>query len=479
MLAGMLVQRARVLWFTLGVVALFMVGCGAAAGAGQDPDMPESTANEAGLAREVPAPQPTVAAAAPALPPDTQVQAGNVGGYEDTDPSALTAFRGDLDPHGTWVEDPVYGTVWVPARAEVGADFAPYVTAGHWALTEEGDWLWVSDYSWGWVAFHYGRWVWIPGTGWAWIPGRAYAPAWVVWRVGEPGYEYIGWAPMPPTYYWSGGVAVALWVVPPAPYVFCETAYVFDPYPHSHLIVGVHVHEVAYHTHYYHGGYRHGSRPHRYPSGPTPSEARIPASAIPRTAARPDPRAVAAARPANSTAGRMSASARPSMAAAPAAGRNVVRPAARGLSEPTFRGQGARSVAPTRRAPPLATAPAYPAVNPSGSDRGWGRTSAGRPAFHPSSPPQPGQPSYGHPSYGRPSHAQPTHHPPSYRQQGMTPAGQQPYRPTPRNGPPVVPYGSARGGSPGGSAPAPTVAPVKPSSRPAAAPSRGRVRGRR
>ena len=38
----------------------------------------------------------------------------------------------------------------------VGADFTPYVSAGHW--TYDDDYVWVSDYDWGWLAFHFGRW---------------------------------------------------------------------------------------------------------------------------------------------------------------------------------------------------------------------------------------------------------------------------------------------------------------------------------
>jgi len=103
-----------------------------------------------------------------------------------------------LDPYGNWVEDEKYGTVWVPNRDAVGEDFAPYVSAGHWALTEDGDWSWQSDYPFGGVVFHYGRWVWVPGTGWAWVAGRRYANAWVSWRVPTDNYAYVGWAPMPP-----------------------------------------------------------------------------------------------------------------------------------------------------------------------------------------------------------------------------------------------------------------------------------------
>ena len=155
-------------------------------------------------------------------------------GYADTDPSALTDFREPLSPYGSWVEDANYGTVWIPNSGVVGADFAPYQSAGHWALDDNDDWIWVSDYDWGYVPFHYGRWVWLAGSGWGWIPGRTYAPAWVNWRVGEGGY--IGWAPMPPSWYWYGGRATGLWVTPYAAYCFVPTTYVFHEHVHTYVV---------------------------------------------------------------------------------------------------------------------------------------------------------------------------------------------------------------------------------------------------
>ena len=125
--------------------------------------------------------------------------------YDDNDPSALNDFRDTLESHGTWVDDATYGTVWVPAPTEVGADFKPYVTAGHW--TYDDDYVWVSDYPWGWAPFHYGRWVFVEGRGWSWIPGREYRGAWVTWSV-DDGYGYLGWAPMGPSFVWFGGVPV-------------------------------------------------------------------------------------------------------------------------------------------------------------------------------------------------------------------------------------------------------------------------------
>jgi hypothetical protein len=135
---------------------------------------------------------------------DTAVASGDA--YEDTDPAALSDFHPTLDSHGTWVDDPTYGTVWVPSASEVGPDFTPYSTAGHWVYDND-DYTWVSDYDWGWAPFHYGRWVMTDGRGWGWIPGREYAGAWVNWGASD-GNAYVGWYPAPPSYVWRGGVAV-------------------------------------------------------------------------------------------------------------------------------------------------------------------------------------------------------------------------------------------------------------------------------
>ena len=180
-------------------------------------------------------------------PQSGDIQVGVDGDdYADTDPAALTDFKPALDPYGTWYEDASYGTVWVPSSTVVGSDFAPYVTAGHWAY--EDDYVWVSDYSWGWAPFHYGRWVYIGGRGWGWIPGRTYAGAWVTWRHGYDGWGYVGWAPMPPTWYWHGGYAVGIGYVPPAPYVFCHSSHVFHPYVGRQIVTGSQVPVVASHT---------------------------------------------------------------------------------------------------------------------------------------------------------------------------------------------------------------------------------------
>lgn len=176
---------------------------------------------------------PAAPGQSPSPEPAAKVQTFSADPVE-TDPSALEDFREPLAPYGAWVEHPTYGTIWIPSARAVGQDFAPYQTAGRWAQTPSGEWLWVSDYAWGHIPFHYGRWVWIDAEGWAWIPGRVYAPAWVVWRVGDGGY--IGWAPMAPRYAWFDGVAVTLWIAPPLAYVFCPTSHIFHHHVHRHVV---------------------------------------------------------------------------------------------------------------------------------------------------------------------------------------------------------------------------------------------------
>jgi hypothetical protein len=228
------------------------------------------------------------------------------GGYADADPSALTDFHGTLDSHGQWIEDPSYGTMWQPSASEVGSDFAPYVSGGHWGMDDDNQYVWVSDYGWGWAPFHYGRWAY-GGSGWGWIPGRTYAPSWVTWRTGYPGFGYVGWAPLPPTWYWGpGGVALGLGGVPVAPYVFCGTANLFAPYGLSSRIVTAPgaVQTIAGQTHVYapSGGFSGGGntpparasngsggggRVPANPSivGPSPKSLNIPSSQVNRVGA--------------------------------------------------------------------------------------------------------------------------------------------------------------------------------------------------
>jgi hypothetical protein len=204
---------------------------------------PALAQNPVGVSGNAPPPSPT------APPQDDSAGAQNDGmyasseyalgedsdAYDDSDPSALTDFRATLDPYGTWVDDSTYGTVWVPNRTVVGADFVPYTTAGHWVYDDE--WVWVSDYDWGWAPFHYGRWVYIEGRGWAWIPGRDYAGAWVGWGW-DPGYTYLGWYPLGPAFIWWGGVAVGYSFYWGPRWVYCPRGEVFSSTVGARVVTG-------------------------------------------------------------------------------------------------------------------------------------------------------------------------------------------------------------------------------------------------
>jgi hypothetical protein len=137
-------------------------------------------------------------------------------------------FYDALSPYGTWIDYPQYGYVWMP---NVGPDFRPYGTNGHWVYTDQG-WMWASDYSWGWAVFHYGRWFYQDGYGWMWIPGYDWAPAWVSWRRSP---EYYGWAPLEP--------AVTIDVVsgggynpPPHYWCFVPQQYVARPQVNTYFV---------------------------------------------------------------------------------------------------------------------------------------------------------------------------------------------------------------------------------------------------
>jgi len=349
--------------------------------------------------------------------------------YDDRDPAALNDFNQELAPYGAWREDATYGRVWIPRGDVVGPNFAPYVTSGHWAVASDGGWLWVSDYSWGWVVFHYGRWVWISDVGWAWIPGRQYAHAWVVWRVADPGWDYVGWAPMPPDYVWFNGVAVGVWFGLYTPWVFCPSGYVYHHHMHSYIVHDhYYSHQIATHSHRY--GPPRGAPPW---SGPTPQRAHIPAKAVPKQHTPAHPKAVASSR---QKASERDAKIISGNRARPGARR--VDPGAR-LPSRTLPGS---SNEPLRSARPPETGPGpYP---PRAYQPGPG---AGR------SRPGPGAPSY---SYGgrrsAPSRAAPS----------------SPSRSPGPSAPPTrtAPSNSYRSGPPA-TAPAPSVAPRRP-----AAPSR-------
>ncbi|HEY4160001.1 MAG TPA: DUF6600 domain-containing protein [Polyangiaceae bacterium] len=298
-----------------------------------------------------------------AAPADGSAAPSTAPGPEETDPRALSEFHTQLQPYGTWVDDPKYGTVWVPSREQVGNDFAPYVSSGHWSLGEDGDWVWVSDYPFGGVVFHYGRWVWIPESGWAWVPGYRYANAWVVWRVPTDDYAYVGWAPMPPTWGWYGGFAVGWGWYAPTPFVFCPSAYVFSYRVNTFIVHDrFRINEIARHSVRYGGyaGYRGGyagtahtpASPHAMPAnaaalhGPSLQSAHVPASSVPSTRLANSHVAYTSAERSVSSTGYVSGGAR-SYSSSPSA--------ARGTVPSNYYSSTGRGTPSTRYAPPSAS----------------------------------------------------------------------------------------------------------------------------
>lgn len=108
------------------------------------------------------------------------------------DDVSYQTFYDQLSPYGNWIEYPDYGYVWQP---NMGNDFRPYSSGGHWVWSDDYEWVWVSDYDWGWAPFHYGRWFSDAHYGWLWVPGYEWSSAWVAWRDGG---DYYGWAPLRP-----------------------------------------------------------------------------------------------------------------------------------------------------------------------------------------------------------------------------------------------------------------------------------------
>ena len=247
------------------LVLAFLAG---GAGCSKDSSQGESPASSASASSVS-----TSAASSNPTPTQESADPGRADdGYDDQDPSAVSDFHPVLDSQGTWADDPKYGTVWIPSTAAVGSDFVPYQTGGHWTYGD--DYTWVSDYDWGWAPFHYGRWVWIDGRGWSWIPGRRYAPAWVSWRVGAPGFGYIGWGPLAPSWGWRGGVAVTFGFPVVSRWSYCTTGDLFVAHGLSgHVLVGARVAEAEGGTRPWEGeGGRRG--------GPPPARVGIPADHV-------------------------------------------------------------------------------------------------------------------------------------------------------------------------------------------------------
>jgi hypothetical protein len=120
-------------------------------------------------------------------------------------------YYSNLSPYGSWLVSAQYGRVWQPSNS--GPGWNPYYD-GHWTYADVG-WTWVSDYPWGAIPYHYGTWVADSSFGWVWVPGYTWAPAWVVFRTGP---DYIGWAPVAPSF--ALGVSFGSAAPPSGPFVF-------------------------------------------------------------------------------------------------------------------------------------------------------------------------------------------------------------------------------------------------------------------
>jgi hypothetical protein len=129
---------------------------------------------------------------------------------------SVSFFHEQLSPHGRWVTAASYGDVWIPSG--VAAGWEPYVD-GEWVYTDYG-WTWMADDPWGDIPYHYGTWAWADPYGWCWVPGAIWAPAWVTWAYTD---DYVGWAPVPPSFVLTASGYVG------APIVVASTRYVFVP----------------------------------------------------------------------------------------------------------------------------------------------------------------------------------------------------------------------------------------------------------
>ncbi|MES2734515.1 MAG: DUF6600 domain-containing protein [Bacteroidota bacterium] len=168
--------------------------------------------------------------------------------------ASFDTFYDDLAPYGQWINDPNYGSVWVP---NVASNFQPYATDGHWVLTEYGN-TWVSDYPWGWAVFHYGRWFYQDYYGWAWVPGDEWGPAWVSWRSGG---EYYGWAPLAP------GCQVNVTInIPSWQWVFVPQIYITSPRIYNYCVPRTRVVHIYHNSMPCDNGYRNNN--HLYAYGP-------------------------------------------------------------------------------------------------------------------------------------------------------------------------------------------------------------------
>ncbi len=173
--------------------------------------------------------------------------------------ASFDMFYQELAPYGTWMDNPQFGQVWLP---NVGRGFQPYVTRGHWVMTEYGN-TWVSHYDWGWAPFHYGRWFLDDYYGWLWVPGNEWGPAWVAWRSGG---GYYGWAPLSPGLNVNVNINVGR-RIPYSYWSFAPQRYITSPRIYDYCVPRGRVVNVINQTTVINNTYVYNDQ-HRYYSGP-------------------------------------------------------------------------------------------------------------------------------------------------------------------------------------------------------------------
>ncbi len=183
-----MIQRDHMLQQSLVVAAMAQPPAGA-------PTQNELVAGPDG-SPPYPAPPETVAA-----PPYDATES-----YPPPQPAdaSYSTFYDALGSYGTWADVEGYGRCWQPTVAVVDPSWRPYFDHGRWVYSDCG-WYWLSDYSWGWAPFHYGRWFQHNRLGWCWVPEGTWGPSWVTWRYTG---DYCGWAPLPPTAWFTRGLGL-------------------------------------------------------------------------------------------------------------------------------------------------------------------------------------------------------------------------------------------------------------------------------
>jgi hypothetical protein len=139
--------------------------------------------------------------------------------YDSTAPGdpveSVDVFYDQLEPDGTWVDEPDVGRVFIPDTD----NYVPY-REGHWEDTSVG-FVWVSNDRHAWATSHYGRWAYSDNyRRWYWLPDTQWGPAWVEWR--QTGSDF-GWAPLAPEVVVRRG-----WHPPVESWHYCGAEHILD-----------------------------------------------------------------------------------------------------------------------------------------------------------------------------------------------------------------------------------------------------------